>query len=453
MNVVDFSKYYNPKSKQAIAHACRASFLLFGGAMGGGKSWWLCAEAIKNVMKFPGNRLVIVRKELTVLRRTILVTFRAICPPEIIANFNQSTLEVTFINGSVLTFIEANQSKDPLLQKLKGLEIGWFGIDEANEVTEEVYKILRTRLRWILPDGSKPRYEGRLTSNPEPCWLIPVFINSDASDEMYIQSLTTDNYDEDDEYLLQLKRAFKDSPNLMRKYLQGDWTLVDSINQLISNTAIKACEEKINLEYNNAMGVDVARFGDDKTVFTIILNGNVEHIESYRETSINEVVTRAIALMEEYKIEAEHVGVDSVGIGAGVVDNLKAMGYNVLEIQGGAKPEEKDQEEAFKPFNLRAQIYYQLKKDIEIGNLGNIVNGQLKQELPAIKYEIVSDKTVKILDKAALKKILGYSPDFADSLAYANWARHNPIQRFFPLPFIGGFGDDHDDFDWKKYFF
>ena len=57
---VDFSIYYNPKPKQIEAHKCRAKYLLFGGAMGGGKSWFLCAEAIKQAMKYNGNRLVIV---------------------------------------------------------------------------------------------------------------------------------------------------------------------------------------------------------------------------------------------------------------------------------------------------------------------------------------------------------------------------------------------------------
>ena len=154
--VIEFGKYYLPKPKQVEAHTCRAKYLLFGGAMGGGKSFWLCAEAINNAMKFAGHRLALVRKELSVARRTIVVSFFSICPPEIIQNFNKSSLEITFINGSKLYFIEADIGKDPLLNKLKGLEIGWFGIDEANEVSKDVYDVLKTRMRWVLPNGSPP---------------------------------------------------------------------------------------------------------------------------------------------------------------------------------------------------------------------------------------------------------------------------------------------------------
>lgn len=437
---IDFSAYYQPKPKQTEAHKCRAKYLLFGGAMGGGKSWFLCAEAIKQAMKYNGNRLVIVRKELSVLRRTTLITFQSICPKEIIKNFNQTTLEVTFINGSVLTFLDANISKDPLLQKIKGLEIGWFGIDEANEVSVEVYNLLKTRLRWILPNKQKPQYEGRLTSNPETCWLIPTFIQSNNENEIYIQSLTTDNFDENSEYVVNLKEAFKDNPNLLRKYLYADWSLVDTINQLIPSEAILKSAERIKQDYDCiSMGVDVARYGDDKTVFTILKNGNIELIESHPQTSITETITRTIQLINDYSIDAGYVGIDSVGIGAGVVDGLIAQNYHVTELQGGSKPIETDFEEAFKPFNLRSQMYYELRRDLINGQLGNINDEALKLELQAIKYEIYADRTVKVASKESIKKLLGRSPDFADSLVYANWVKTYRGENRYFMPIFGGF--------------
>ena len=420
---INFSHYYIPKAKQIEAHKCRAKYLLFGGSMGGGKSWFLCAEAIKQAMKYNGNRLVIVRKELSVLRRTTLVTFLSICPKEILKGFNQTTLEVTFVNGSILTFLDANISKDPLLQKIKGLEIGFFGVDEANEISVEVYNLLKTRLRWVLPNGDKPRYEGRLTSNPEAGWLIHTFIQSNNPDEVYIQSLTTDNYDENSEYVQNLKDAFKDSPNLLRKYLYADWSLSDTINQLIPSEALaKSADCNTGTEFIS-MGVDVARYGDDRTVFTVLKNGNIELVEDYAQTSITEVITRTIQLINDYGIDCNNVGVDSVALGAGVIDGLSQQGYNVVEILGGNKSEETFYEETFKPFNLRSQIYWQLRNDFINGNIGNLSNEGLKLELQAIKYEIYSDKSLKVISKEAIKKLLGKSPDLADSLAYANWVR------------------------------
>ena len=70
-------------------------------------------------------------------------------------------------------------------------------------------------------------------------------------------------------------------------------------------------------------------------------------IESYEQTSITEIVTRSIQLIHDYNIDPNYVGIDSVGVGAGVVDNLKSAGYDVIELQGGSKPEESQYEEAF----------------------------------------------------------------------------------------------------------
>jgi phage terminase large subunit len=370
---IDFSKYYQPKPKQILAHRCRAKYLLFGGSMGSGKSYFLCGEAIKQATKHNSNRLVIVRKELSVLRRTTLVSFLSICPPQIIKNYNQTRLEITFVNGSILTFIDADIAKDPLLQKIKGLEVGWVGIDEASEISKDVYNILKSRLRWILPNGSKPSYEIRLTSNPENCWLIPTFIQSNNPDEVYIEALTSDNYSEDSEYVQALKDAFKDNPSLLRKYLYADWSLTDSINQLIPSETIINCSKHVQKGYyGTALGVDVARYGNDMSVFILLRNDNIELIESYPQTSITEVITKAIQIINDYYIPANCVGVDAVGVGAGVVDGLRQQGYNIVEIQGSEKPKEIGSVEAFKPYNLRSQMYWELRKSLIGDEVGNI---------------------------------------------------------------------------------
>lgn len=449
---IDFVKYYQPKPKQASAHSCRAKYLLFGGAMGGGKSWFLCAEAIKNAMMFNGNRLVILRKELSVARRTILVTFFSICPPEIIKSYNQSSLTITFVNGSTLTFMEANISKDPLLNKIKGLEIGWAGIDEANEISKEVYQILKTRLRWVLPDGNKPRYEIRLTSNPENCWLIPTFIQSTNANEVYIQSLTSDNYSKDSEYYKNLEEAFKDNPIMLKKYLEGDWSMIDSINQLIPNEYIANCQIQKRQNDCRAIGIDPARYGDDRTVFVVIFDGDVHKIETYQKTSTSEIVTKAIELMNFFEIKPENVGVDGVGIGAGVIDELASKGYRVKELIGGAKPEEVNFPDSFQPNNLRSQMFYQLRQDMKEGNIGNIQDQTLKLELGSITYEIAGDKTVKVASKDVIRKTLGSSPDIADALVYANWVKE--VRIGLPegyLPAISGGGSRaYDGYGWGR---
>ena len=54
------------------------------------------------------------------------------------------------------------------------------------------------------------------------------------------------------------------------------------------------------------------------------------------------------------------------------MDGLRQQGYDVTEIIGGASPEETNTNEAFRPFNLRAQMYFELRKSLLAGELGNV---------------------------------------------------------------------------------
>ena len=66
------------------------------------------------------------------------------------------------------------------------------------------------------------------------------------------------------------------------------------------------------------------------------------------------------------------------------------------------------------------------------GQIGNLTDEALKLEL---QYEIYSDKKVKVVSKEAIKKLLGRSPDYADSLAYANWVKtyRGGIKWYMPI--------------------
>ena len=116
--------------------------------MGGGKSKSICAEAIQLSLDIPGNRGAIVRKNLTTLKRTTMVTFFQTIPAELILEYNKTEQKVTFYNSSEILFLEADDAKDPLFEKLKSLELGWFAIDEASEVPRPAFHILVSRLRW-----------------------------------------------------------------------------------------------------------------------------------------------------------------------------------------------------------------------------------------------------------------------------------------------------------------
>ena len=53
MKIVD---QYKPTDIQLNAHLSLTRYKLYGGAMGGGKTKWLCEEAKDLSLKYPGNR-------------------------------------------------------------------------------------------------------------------------------------------------------------------------------------------------------------------------------------------------------------------------------------------------------------------------------------------------------------------------------------------------------------
>ena len=131
--------------QQASFMASAASRVLFSGAFGAGKTIVLCAKGLKLSLDYPKNFGLIARKVRATLSQTTLKTFLdRVCPKELIADYNKSEGLITLVNGSQILF---GGLDDPL--KLGSLELGWAGIDEAIETTEEDWKMVEGRLRLL----------------------------------------------------------------------------------------------------------------------------------------------------------------------------------------------------------------------------------------------------------------------------------------------------------------
>ena len=83
-------------------------------------------------------------------------------------------------------------------------------------------------------------------------------------------------------------------------------------------------------------------------------------------------------------------------------------------------------------------MYYELRREFVNGNIGNLNNQTLKLELASIQYDRSAERTVKVVGKDMIKRTLGKSPDLADALCYANWAKNNYDISDYWLPICGG---------------
>jgi len=218
---------YVPTEKQAIAHAAKEMYKFFGGSMGGGKSRWLGEEAFILSMLYPGNQGVIGRDSLKYLKYTTMeVFFSEVLPmggeewQALVANWNKTDHILDFKNGSSIIWMGFDMSRKDIEKKLKSLNLGWFGLEEATSLDEDIFHMMKTRLRRMPGGVDIPRY-GLLTGNPEPGWVKELFIDQKLPNHVFIEALPSDNPHLPPNY----KDQFENMPEGWKeRYLEGDWS-------------------------------------------------------------------------------------------------------------------------------------------------------------------------------------------------------------------------------------
>lgn len=203
-------------------------------------------------------------------------------------------------------------------------------------------------------------------------------------------------------------------------------TLIDyikienSMNRITSKGIANQSNEKITI------ALDVARFGDDQSVFCINDNLNFS-FRAYYHFDIARLSGVAIKLIKELK--PGKFAVDCDGIGAGVYDNINEAvnsgvfehEFELVEIHSASEPMDFGQQEQF--INKRAQMYWLLRSDIDMISIEK--NDELLDGLSSIKYFFNSKGKIQIEEKKNFKSSHGRSPDFEDALAYCNFLRYD----------------------------
>lgn len=168
----------------------------------------------------------------------------------------------------------------------------------------------------------------------------------------------------------------------------------------------RTCED--DAEHPVIFGVDVGG-GGDKSVICVRKGGTVLQFIRNNSKNTMDVVDWVAENMKCY--EATVAFVDIVGLGRGVYDRLRQMGYMVRPADARGKPESEDY------YNNRSQWYMKMRAQFEAGIISIPKNERdLFDQLNAIDYK--PEEKNRIMSKDGIRKKLGgASPDEADALA------------------------------------
>jgi hypothetical protein len=203
-------------------------------------------------------------------------------------------------------------------------------------------------------------------------------------------------------------------PVQRRRLLEGDWNFLDESDSLFDFDSITSSIYKndLNPMDKKYMTVDVARFGDDRSVVMIWVGLVLLECYVYRKMSTVELSTVIKSLMVSHKIPNSQVIVDSDGVGGGVADQIR--GTNFVNNSSALH------EQNFS--NLKSQCYVKLSEMFREGKISlNLMDpslmDDLTQELLSVKLkDIDKDKKVAVQSKDEMKRTLGKSPDLSDCL-------------------------------------
>lgn len=148
-----------------------------------------------------------------------------------------------------------------------------------------------------------------------------------------------------------------------------------------------------------AMGVDVARYGSNRTVRTL-MEGNLlawQRVTTKENTM--QTAGRVDADIEEYGPAA--VAVDDSGVGGGVVDRLRQLGRSIRAVNAGAKPDDNE-----KYVDHGSELWWRVRACFERGEYGFSMSDpegvdELIAELNRAKYYYDKEARIKI-DKFGL---------------------------------------------------
>ena len=219
---------FEPNPKQREFLLARARHVGYGGARGGGKSWAMRTKFVLLGERYPGLKLLLLRRTLPELRENHAVPLQRLLYG--VAAYSSTERVFTFGNGSRIKLGYCDAESD--VYQYQGQEYDVIGLEEATHFTETQMQFLTTCNRTVRPDFKPRMYYTMNPGNVGHEWVKRLFIDrryrpgENPEDYIFIPARVYDNpvLLRSDPGYLQVLQALPD--DLRRAHLFGDWDVL-----------------------------------------------------------------------------------------------------------------------------------------------------------------------------------------------------------------------------------
>lgn len=409
----ELSKFF-PKQQEALEASKRFKFTLYGGSVGAGKSYWIRWTAVYWLMKWftkyglKGVRAGIFCEDYPSLNDRHLTKIKYEFPSWL-GTFNESKKEFTLAPEYGSGIIAFRNLDDP--EKYLSVEFAFEAVDEINRNPYTMFVELRKRLRW--PGIKDVRFIGACNPIGEAWvknrWVKRMFPPEEKEqyEFVFVPALPTDNPALDESYFKNLESL----PEAQRKaVLEGNWDAFDEamdekgyIRLLNDRELRESIVHSGEHSGYRVLGVDPAAGGDNSSI--VLKSGVLQEIVFNQK--LPNTMDLVGVVMDKYRdYKADFIVIDKTGIGQGVYDRIRDMGYNCRGVSFG----EKSEVDMFP--NLKSEWHWRQRQWLLSG--GRLLYNIGWNEFEYVKYKNKDGKIV-IQPKEELFKEGIMSPNCVDA--------------------------------------
>jgi phage terminase large subunit len=214
------------------------------------------------------------------------------------------------------------------------------------------------------------------------------------------------------DFIAEMELKYGPQSNAMKVRVYGEFPTAEDDTLISLHAVEQASKRKVEQPEGTPVvwGLDVARYGDDASVLCIRQGRHLQALHSWKKLSLMELAGRVLDLLHSSDEPPEEILVDSIGLGAGVLDRLRELDISARGVNVSESPAMAD-----RYANLRAELWDLTKQwfneEVQIPNDDSLI-----ADLTAPRYSFNSSGKMIVESKAETKKRLGRSTDFADSL-------------------------------------